>query len=87
MLLSLTFLGVLASPFPTVRQTEPAVGDWCAGLGRDTIDNLGIFTLAVQNPTGNKTNSAGNPLVPPITRATGGLSAHTWAVSAQEKRS
>lgn len=70
-----------ASPFPVARQTEPATGDWCAGLGGDTIDNLGNFTLAAWNPSGNNANDTGNPLVLSITGATGGLSTHTLAVS------
>ena len=88
LLAPLLVLAVLASasPSPVVRQTEPAVGDWCAGLGGDTIDNLGNFTLAAWNPTGNNANATGSPLVLSITGATGGISTHTWAVSTQEKR-
>lgn len=84
-LFSLAILAVSASPFPVVRQTEPAVGDWCAGLGGDTIDNLENFTLAAWNPAGNNANTTGNPLVLSIVGATGGLSTHTLAVSAREK--
>ena len=74
-----------ASPFPVARQTEPAAGDWCAGLGGATIDSLGNFTLAAWNPAGNNANNTGNPLVLSLTGATGGGSTHTWAVSAYEK--
>ena len=73
---------VSASPSPVARQTEPIVGDWCAGLGGDTIDNFGNFTLAAWNPAGNNANTTGNPLVLSATGATGGVSTHTWAVSA-----
>ena len=76
----------LASPFPVVRQTEPAVGDWCAGLGGDTVDNLENFTLAAWNPAGNNANDTGNPLVLSITGSTRGFSTHTLAVSSRGKR-
>ena len=75
-----------ASPFSVARQTEPAVGDWCAGLGGDTVDNLANFTLAAWNPAGNNANATGNPLVLSITGSTRGFSTHTWAVSLQEQR-
>jgi len=76
-LLSLAIFA-FASPFPVARQT---VGDWCAGLGGDTIDNLESFTLAAWNPAGNNANVTGNPLVLSITGSTRGLSTHPWAVS------
>ena len=75
-----------ASPSPIARQTEPAAGDWCTGLGGDTIDTLENFTLAAWNPAGNNVNATGNPLVLSTTGATGGFLSHTWAVSLQEKR-
>jgi len=75
-----------ASPFPVARQTETAVGDWCAGLGGDTVDNLENFTLAAWNLAGNNANATGNPLVLSITGSTRGFSTHTWAVSVQEKQ-
>ena len=75
-----------ASPFPVPRQTEPTAGDWCAGLGGDTIDSLANFTLAAWNPTGNNANDTGNPLVLSTTGATGGFSTHTLAVSVPETR-
>lgn len=68
-----------------IRQTEPAVGDWCAGLGGNTIDNLGNFTLAAFNPAGNNANDTGNPLVLSSTGSTAGFSTATFAVSAQEE--
>ena len=74
-----------ASPFPVARQTDPAVGDWCAGLGGSTVDDLANFTLAAWNPAGNNANDTGNPLVLSITGSTGGFSTHTWAVSTREK--
>jgi len=70
-----------ASTLPIARQTEPAAGDWCTGLGGDTIDDFGNFTLAAWDPAGNNANSTGNPLVLSITGSTGGFSTHTWAVS------
>jgi len=79
-LLGLTVVA-FASPFPVARQTEPAVGDWCAGLGGDAVDNLENFTLAAWNPAGNNANATGNPLVLSITGSTTGSSTHTWAVS------
>ena len=75
-----------ASPFLVARQTEPAVGDWCTGLGGDTIDNIDNFTLAAWNSTGSNTNTTGNPLVLSSTGSTGGFSTDTWAVSVREKR-
>ena len=78
---------VSASPFPVARQTEPAVGDWCTGLGGNTIDNLDTFTLAAWNSTGSNVNATGNPLVLSSTGSTGGFSTHTWAVSVGRKRS
>lgn len=80
---SLAILAVSASPFPVVRQTEPIVGDWCTGLGGDTIDSLGNFTLAAWNLTGNNANATGDPLVLSIIGATTGLAAYTLAVSAR----
>lgn len=84
-LLSLAILAS-ASPFPATRQTEPPTGNWCAGLGGDTIDNLGEFTLAAWNPASSNANATGNPLVLSNTGATGGFSTHTWAVSTQKER-
>ena len=75
-----------ASPFLLARQTEPAVGDWCIGLGGDTIDNIDNFTLAAWNSTGSNTNSTGNPLVLSSTGSTGGFSTDTWAVSVRKER-
>jgi len=75
-----------ASSLHVARQTEPVVGDWCAGLGGNTVDNLENFTLAAWNLTGNNANATGNPLVLSITSATRGLSMHTWAVSAWSAR-
>ena len=74
-----------ASPLHVARQTEPAVGDWCAGLGGNNIDNLEKFTLAAWDPAGNNVNATGSPLVLSSTGATGGLSTHTWAVSGYNK--
>ena len=87
LLMSLLSLIILASAssFPVARQTELAAGDWCTGLGGDTIDDLGSFTLAAWNPAGNNDNDTGNPLVLSITGVTSGLSTYTLAVSTQEK--
>jgi len=71
-----------ASQSLVIRQTEPAVGQWCAGLGGQTIDSLGNFTLAAWNLTGSNANDTGNPLVLSLTGSTAGLSIHTLAVSA-----
>ena len=84
-LLNLAILTAPASSFPVARQTEPAVGDWCTGLGGNTVDNLDNFTLAAWNPAGNNANDTGNPLVLSSTGASSGLSTYTLAVSAQEK--
>ena len=88
LLASLLNLAILTAPalsFPVTRQTEPAVGDWCTGLGGNTIDSLESFTLAAWNPAGNNQNDTGNPLVLSSTGASAGLTTHTWAVSVQEK--
>ena len=75
-----------ALPFPVARQTKSAVGDWCTGLGGNTVDTLKNFTLAAWNPAGNNVNATGNPLVLSSAGATTGFSTYTWAVSAWEKR-
>ena len=66
-----------------MRQTKPVVGDWCVGLGGDTVDNLGKFTLVAWNPAGNNVNDTDNPLVLSSTGSTGGFSTRTWAVTMQ----
>lgn len=70
-----------ASQLHVARQTEPVVGNWCAGLGGNTVDSLESFTLAAWNSTGNNANATGNPLVLSATGATRGFSTQTLAVS------
>ena len=74
LLASLLSLAILASasPLHVMRQTEPVVGDWCVGLGGDTVDNFWNFTLTAWNPAGNNANDTGDPLVLSSTGSTGG---------------
>ncbi|KAF9784550.1 hypothetical protein BJ322DRAFT_1064996 [Thelephora terrestris] len=70
---------VSATSFPVVMQTNPAIGDWCAGLGGDVIDNLDNLTLSAWNPSSKNRNATGVPLVLSITGSTAGSATHTWA--------